>query len=148
MESHGTSWNPTEPHGILQNLMESHRTSQWRQEPDSGLLWVKGNPGKSKMMLLCGLIDELQSSMSQSVLLSYFFCQVTDMRINSATAVLRGLLYMLVTRQCKGLTLRVVARMISDEFNSFPANPESPLFVAGDPDRLCRVGRPSGWTSP
>jgi hypothetical protein len=49
---------------------------------------------------------------------------------------------------CKGLTLRVVARMISDEFDSFPANPESPLFVAGDPNRLRRVSRPSGWTSP
>jgi hypothetical protein len=31
--------------------------------------------------------------------LSYFFCQATDARINSATAVLRGLLYMLVTQQ-------------------------------------------------
>jgi hypothetical protein len=49
---------------------------------------------------------------------------------------------------CKRLTLRVVARMISDEFDSFPANPESSLFVAGDPDRLRRVSRPSGWTSP
>jgi hypothetical protein len=36
--------------------------------------------------------------------------------------------------------------MISDEFDSFPANPESSLFVAGDLDRLCRVGQPSGWT--
>jgi hypothetical protein len=26
-EHHRTSWNPTEPHGIPQNLMESHRTS-------------------------------------------------------------------------------------------------------------------------
>jgi hypothetical protein len=26
--------------------------------------------------------------------------------------------------------------MISDEFDSFPANPESSLFVAGNPDRL------------
>jgi hypothetical protein len=52
------------------------------------------------------------------------------------------------TQLCKGLILRVVARMISDEFDSFPANPESPLFVAGNPDRLRRVGRPSGWTSP
>jgi hypothetical protein len=35
--------------------------------------------------------------------------------------------------------------MIPDEFDSFLANPESPLFVAGDPDRLCRVGWLSGW---
>jgi hypothetical protein len=30
---------------------------------------------------------------------SYFFCQATDSRINSATAVLRGLLYLLVSQQ-------------------------------------------------
>jgi hypothetical protein len=38
--------------------------------------------------------------------------------------------------------------MISDEFDSFPANPESPLFVAGDLDRFCQVGWPSGWALP
>lgn len=50
-------------------------------------------------MLLCGVIDELQNSMPQTTLLSYFFCQATDSRINSAIAVLRGLLYMLVCQQ-------------------------------------------------
>lgn len=72
---------------------------QWQQEPNSRLLWVKGDPGKGKTMLLCGIINELQSSMPQSYLLSYFFCQATDARINSATAVLRGLLHMLLTQQ-------------------------------------------------
>jgi hypothetical protein len=50
-------------------------------------------------MLLCGVIDELRASMSKTALLSFFFCQATDSRINSATAVLRGLLYMLVHQQ-------------------------------------------------
>jgi len=50
-------------------------------------------------MLLCGIIDELQSSMGVIGFLSYFFCQATDSRINSATAVLRGLLYMLISEQ-------------------------------------------------
>jgi hypothetical protein len=45
------------------------------------------------------IIDELQNSMPTFALLSYFFCQATDPRINSATAVLRGLLYMLVHQQ-------------------------------------------------
>lgn len=62
-------------------------------------MWIKGDPGKGKTMLLCGIIDELESSKPQSVLLSYFFCQATDPRINSATSVLRGLLYMLVGQQ-------------------------------------------------
>jgi hypothetical protein len=50
-------------------------------------------------MLLCGIIDELHNSMPRSALLSYFFCQATDPRINSATAVLQGLLYMLIHQQ-------------------------------------------------
>jgi hypothetical protein len=38
--------------------------------------------------------------------------------------------------------------MISDEFNSFPANPESSLFVVGNLNRLCEVGQLSGRASP
>ncbi|XP_014557368.1 hypothetical protein COCVIDRAFT_25929 [Bipolaris victoriae FI3] len=72
---------------------------QWRDRPQNQLLWVKADPGKGKTMLICGIVDELQSSIGATGLLSYFFCQATDSRINSATAVLRGLLYMLVNQQ-------------------------------------------------
>jgi hypothetical protein len=89
--------------GLLKDLycwvLYNDSFRQWHEDPQSRLLWIKGDPGKGKTMLLCGIIDELQSSMPQSVLLSYFFCQATDARINSATAVLRGLLYMLVSQQ-------------------------------------------------
>ena len=80
-------------------VLDNTTFQQWRQDPNSRLLWVKGDPGKGKTMLLCGLIDELQSSMPKTELLSYFFCQATDSRINSATGVIRGLLYMLVDQQ-------------------------------------------------
>ena len=50
-------------------------------------------------MLLCGIINELHKSIGKTALLSYFFCQATDSRINNATAVLRGLIYMLVDQQ-------------------------------------------------
>jgi hypothetical protein len=63
------------------------------------LLWIKGDPGKGKTMLLCGIVNELKKSMAKTDLLSYFFCQATDSRINNATAVLRGLLYLLVDHQ-------------------------------------------------
>jgi hypothetical protein len=89
--------------GLLANsyrwVLDNTTFQQWQQKPDSRLLWVKGDPGKGKTMLLCGLINELQSLMPQSALLSYFFCQATDARINSATAVLRGLLHMLLIQQ-------------------------------------------------
>jgi hypothetical protein len=39
-------------------------------------------------MLLCGIIDELKKSIIKTDLLSYFFCQATDSRINNAIAVL------------------------------------------------------------
>lgn len=50
-------------------------------------------------MLLCGIINELNKSTVETALLSYFFCQATDSRINNAIAVLRGLIYMLVGQQ-------------------------------------------------
>jgi hypothetical protein len=71
----------------------------WRNDPQSRLLWIKGDPGKGKTMLLCGIINELNKSTAKSTLFSYFFTQATDSRINSATAVLRGLLFMLVNQQ-------------------------------------------------
>ena len=72
---------------------------QWQQDKCSRLLWVKGDPGKGKTMLLCGIIDELHRSLPQTASLAYFFCQAADSRINSTAAVLQGLLYMLVKQQ-------------------------------------------------
>lgn len=45
-------------------------------------------------MLLCGINNEI-SNMSPGFI-SFFFCQATDTRLNYATAVLRGLIYMLI----------------------------------------------------
>ncbi|KAF5851702.1 hypothetical protein GGP41_000443 [Bipolaris sorokiniana] len=80
-------------------VLDNTTFQQWQQDSNSRLLWVKGDPGKGKTMLLCGLVNELQSSMPRTELLSYFFCQATDSRINSATSVIRGLLYMVVDQQ-------------------------------------------------
>lgn len=48
-------------------------------------------------MLLCGVINELQELPVTNV--AYFFCQATDKRINTATAVLRGLIFLLIDQQ-------------------------------------------------
>src|SRR6266498_2815124 len=50
-------------------------------------------------MLLCGIIDELRKSTAKTGLVFYFFCQATDSRINTAMAVLRGLLFLLISQQ-------------------------------------------------
>lgn len=80
-------------------ILENSDFRRWHSDQQSGLLWIKGDPGKGKTMLLCGIINELNKSMSKTNLLSYFFCQTTDSRINNAPAVLRGLLYLLVNQQ-------------------------------------------------
>ena len=76
---------------------------QWRHDERSRLLWIKGDPGKGKTMLLIGIIKELSRQMQQLTpdagLLSFFFCQGTDARLNNATVVLRGLLYLLLVQQ-------------------------------------------------
>jgi hypothetical protein len=89
--------------GLLEDsyhwILETLDFQQWRNDQQSRLLWIKGDPGRGKTMLLCGIINELKKSMAKTDLLAYFFCQATDSRINNATAVLRGLMYLLVNRQ-------------------------------------------------
>ncbi|KAF4636392.1 hypothetical protein G7Y89_g1706 [Cudoniella acicularis] len=89
--------------GLLQDsyrwVLENAEFQRWRYNEHSRLLWIKGDPGKGKTMLLCGIIDELRKSIGNTGLLSFFFCQATDSRINSATAVMRGLMYLLAENQ-------------------------------------------------
>ena len=99
--------------GLLQDsyrwILENDDFRRWRTDDQSRLLWIKGDPGKGKTMLLCGIIDEMKRDSFSAELLSYFFCQATDTRINTATAVLRGLIYLLVD-QCPSLISHVRKR--------------------------------------
>jgi len=70
----------------------------WRREDNHQVLWIKGDPGKGKTMLLIGVIRELYSAHNSSIL-SYFFCQATDVRLNNGLAVLKGLIYQLVNQR-------------------------------------------------
>ncbi|KAL6838094.1 hypothetical protein V8C40DRAFT_231591 [Trichoderma camerunense] len=85
-------------------ILEHSDFRQWCDDEESRLLWIKGDPGKGKTMLLCGIVNELTpqtrlKDKKANTLLSYFFCQAADERINSATAVLRGLIYLIVEQQ-------------------------------------------------
>lgn len=80
-------------------ILDNGEFRQWRHDEHSRLLWVKGDPGKGKTMLLCGIIDELKKSIGSTGVLSYFFCEAPDSRINNATAVLSGLIYLLAVQQ-------------------------------------------------
>ncbi|PHH49541.1 Vegetative incompatibility protein HET-E-1 [Ceratocystis fimbriata CBS 114723] len=72
-------------------ILSHNSFQQFRNKSESQILWIKGDPGKGKTMLLCGIIDEL--TVENSSTLSYFFCQATSNRHNTATSVLRGLIY-------------------------------------------------------
>ncbi|KAK4248937.1 hypothetical protein C7999DRAFT_30627 [Corynascus novoguineensis] len=92
--------------GLLQDsyrwVFDNSDFQQWRDHPESRLLWIKGDPGKGKTILLCGIINELERGNTADVChcnVGYFFCHATDSRINNATAVLRGLIYMLIDQQ-------------------------------------------------
>jgi hypothetical protein len=97
-------------------------------------------------MLLCGIIDELQKSLPASALLSYFFCQATDSRINSATAVLRGLLYMLVHQQ-PSLALHIrkkydqTGKSLFEDVNAWTALTEIFADILQDPSlsKICLI---------
>ncbi|KAJ5609538.1 NACHT nucleoside triphosphatase [Penicillium herquei] len=78
-------------------ILDYNEFKEWRDSMEAHLLWIKGDPGKGKTMLLCGIIDHLTEYTSANI--AYFFCQASDARINSATSILRGLIYLLVEKQ-------------------------------------------------
>ncbi|KAJ6127849.1 hypothetical protein N7471_009066 [Penicillium samsonianum] len=81
-------------------VLQNNDFQKWRLDEEVRLLWIQGDPGKGKTMLLCGIIDALRSSIDNPAMnMSYFFCQATDERTNNATAVLRGLIFMLACEQ-------------------------------------------------
>ncbi|KAK6357532.1 hypothetical protein TWF718_001841 [Orbilia javanica] len=88
-----------------------HKDFESWSHNETQVLWITGDPGKGKTMLLCGLIEELEPSTrlkdkTSDTLLPYFIFQGTDSRINNATAALRSLIYMLV-KQHPSLILAV-----------------------------------------
>jgi hypothetical protein len=74
----------------------------WLDLDDCWTLWINGDPGKGKTMMVIDLISKLPerwNSNQESTLLSYFFCQNTVPELRSAVAVLRGLIYLLVVQR-------------------------------------------------
>ncbi|KAK4061012.1 hypothetical protein Trihar35433_9937 [Trichoderma harzianum] len=84
-------------------ILDHPNFEQWRNKQNR-MLWIKGGPGTGKTMLLCGIINEIEpstrlSDQNADTLLSYFFCQATDVRFNNGTATLRNLIYLLIVQQ-------------------------------------------------
>lgn len=75
-------------------IIDNPEFQKWRMDKRSRRLWIKGDPGKGKTMLLCGIIQELEKDNR----VCYFFCQATEETLNTANAVLRGLIFHLVQK--------------------------------------------------
>lgn len=69
----------------------------WLNDPNRRILWIRGDPGKGKTMLVSGLIDELPI-LDPDATLAFAFCQANNAKMNDATSVLRGIIYMIVTK--------------------------------------------------
>ncbi|KAJ4997350.1 hypothetical protein K4K48_007039 [Colletotrichum sp. SAR 10_66] len=74
-------------------IVDTDQFDAWRKANDSSVLWIHGDPGKGKTMLLCEIIDSLQRSISNPDALSYFFCEAIDPKSNTFAAILRGIIY-------------------------------------------------------
>ncbi|KAG9198744.1 hypothetical protein G6514_009608 [Epicoccum nigrum] len=125
--------------GSYRWVLDNSSFRQWHDDPQNQLLWIKGDPGKGKTMLLCGIINELQKPTASTACVVYFFCQATDSRINNATAVLRGLLYLLVSEQ-PALTAHVrkrydeAGRSMFEDANAWITLTETFADVLQDPN--------------
>lgn len=79
--------------------------TNWDDGNSNKLLWMRGDAGKGKTMLLMGIVEDLKARLQtrfDECYLSYFFCRGTNDKVNTATSVLRGLIWMLL-RQEKSL---------------------------------------------
>ncbi|KAL6693057.1 hypothetical protein J3F84DRAFT_401621 [Trichoderma pleuroticola] len=89
--------------GLIQDsylwILNNSEFKTWLHDDDKRLLWVKGDPGKGKTMLLCGIVDEIKRIATQANAITFFFCQATIPTINNHLAVLRGLIWLLVDQQ-------------------------------------------------
>ncbi|CAI7665252.1 unnamed protein product [Penicillium glandicola] len=114
----------------------------WHQDQKARLVWIRGDAGKGKTMLLIGLVNELNTHVDThfgEMMLSYFFCKGTDSSVNSAISVLRGLVWMILRQktsliadfreQLQGYDLNALR-----ESSTFPAIKEAFLSMLRHPD--------------
>ncbi|KAL7807293.1 hypothetical protein V8C26DRAFT_415021 [Trichoderma gracile] len=88
--------------GLLQEsyrwILENPQFKAWRNIDENHLLWLRGDPGVGKTMLLCGLAQELMQQPAPC-LVTFFFCQAAIPTTNNHVAVLRGLMWLLAEQR-------------------------------------------------
>jgi archaellum biogenesis ATPase FlaH len=101
-------------------IEDNPHLKRWDKDATCRLLRIGGDPGKGKTMLMISLVQKLES-MTEKFPTTYFFCQSTDSRLNSAKSVLQGLIWYLVASNPD----------LGDEFEeSFRTRGEGPFCTA------------------
>ncbi|GAQ10342.1 vegetative incompatibility protein HET-E-1 [Aspergillus lentulus] len=93
-------------------ILERQDFIDWRDGDGSGLYWIKGGPGKGKTMLLIGITQDMLRTAQDTGLVSFFLCQNTDPKLNTATSILRGLVYQLALQE------RALIQYIRSDYDS------------------------------
>ncbi|CAD6565792.1 MAG: hypothetical protein ASARMPREDX12_006774 [Alectoria sarmentosa] len=98
----------TSKHQVLEGscswVLDDSAFVDWWTRDDSQFLWIHGDPGKGKTMMMIALIDEVSKRLNDrpgSNVLAYFFCQNTNDELNTTVSVLRGLIYLLIDQEKK-----------------------------------------------
>lgn len=105
-------------------ILDNEELRTWQKCENTRLLWVKGDPGKGKTMLMIGLVRHLQRELSQKCALSFFFCQNTDSRLNNDVSLLRGLVWMLLKNKI------ALSKHIPDEYRLKSKEKRKAMFEA------------------
>ncbi|KAF4976377.1 hypothetical protein FZEAL_6953 [Fusarium zealandicum] len=91
--------------GTCEWIMSTDEYKAWgRSQP--GLLWISGPPGKGKTFISIFLTQNLETDVVRSgSTLIYFFCDNQTSTRNTATNILRGLMYQLIQQHNQLLSL-------------------------------------------
>ncbi|KAJ5206563.1 hypothetical protein N7472_003011 [Penicillium cf. griseofulvum] len=74
----------------------------WEDPTSPSLLWISGQAGTGKTMLMVGVVQDIKKRRLVSLVapdISYFFCQGTNEQLGNASAALRSLLWLLLLQQ-------------------------------------------------
>ncbi len=86
--------------GTCEWFLQHEAYHLWRKKQNSSLLWISADPGCGKSCLASFIVEELQSSTSQSDLpglVCYFFFKDEDEHQKSASCALASILHQLFT---------------------------------------------------
>ncbi|KAF2789052.1 hypothetical protein K505DRAFT_99080, partial [Melanomma pulvis-pyrius CBS 109.77] len=77
--------------------------AQWWEDDESRILWIHGDPGKGKTMMMMALTEEIArrvgNTPDRKAATAFFFCQNTVPELSNAAAIVRGLTFLLATEQ-------------------------------------------------